>query len=187
MSMGIKYAMNKKAKGGEAGVNKPAYEGEKGKELGHSEAGNHVRNMRYSNRSPHDPKASGAMAKRAHQKTLSELHEMKKGDRKNLAEGGDVCSACDAGTCTAHGGLVDKIMRKRMSEGGQVANDTDMTADTQPNEFDDLVLDDDLESDYTGANSGDELGNDAMDENDRDLISRIMRSRAKKDSMPRPA
>ncbi len=122
---------------------------------------------------------------------------------KKMAKGGMAeCLPCKDGSCDVHtapdkaasvsggydkGGMVDRIMLK-MSKGGQVANDTmDNRADTKEAQFDDLVLRDDLESDYTGANSGDELGNAAMDENDRDLISRIMRSRAKKDRLPRPA
>lgn len=78
----------------------------------------------------------------------------------------------------AEGGLVDRIMSARKGE----------TADEKPADFDamdDMTIPDD--ADYTGANSGDMLGNEAMDENDADLIRRIMRSRAKKDTMPRTA
>lgn len=82
--------------------------------------------------------------------------------------------------------LVDRIMR-RYSKGGMVANDTNMTADMEPTEFDDLVKDDGLEFNYTGANSGDELGDAQENDDRRDIVSRIMRSRAKKDRMPRPA
>lgn len=83
--------------------------------------------------------------------------------------------------------MVDRIMAKKFSKGGMVANDTDITADFQPNEFDDLVLRDELEFNYTGANSGDDLGNAQEDEDRADIVSRIMRSRAKKDRNPRPA
>lgn len=96
-----------------------------------------------------------------------------------------------------HDGMVDKIMHQRsktfenearFSEGGQVANDTPLTAGFKDNDFDDLVLRDDLDSDYgDDNNSGDETGNDALDERDDDVVSRVMRSRAKKDRMPRPA
>jgi hypothetical protein len=86
--------------------------------------------------------------------------------------------------------MVGRIMKKRQqmySEGGKVANqDKEITGD-MPNEFDDLHLRDDLESSYTGSNSGDELGNDQEDEDRNDIVSRIMRSRAKKDRNPRPA
>ena len=85
----------------------------------------------------------------------------------------------------AHGGdVVDRIM---MSRGGKVANETEIEADFAPVQFDDLVLRDDLDSSYSGDNSGDKLGNMAEDERERDMIARIMKSRAKKDKMPRPA
>lgn len=85
--------------------------------------------------------------------------------------------------------MVGRAM-KRYSKGGQVANDVGVAeADDMPAEYDDLVLrDDDMESaDYTGANSGDELGNAAEDEDRSDIVARVMRSRSKKDRMPRPA
>lgn len=87
----------------------------------------------------------------------------------------------------ADGGMVGDIMAKRYSHGGQVANKTGFNADFHEDQFDDLVLRDDLESEYTGANSGDELGNAQKDEDERDLVSMIMRSRHKKDRLPRPA
>lgn len=93
--------------------------------------------------------------------------------------------------------LVDRIMmhksddlssEARLSEGGMVANETDVaSADEMPADYDDLVLDDTLESHYTGANSGDELGNAQEDEDRKDIVSRIMKSNRKKDRNPRPA
>lgn len=86
--------------------------------------------------------------------------------------------------------MIGRIMNKRMvkmSEGGKVANKDEIVADLEPNEFDDLAKDDDLEFHDTGANSGDEVGDDQEDMDRRDVVSRIMRSRAKKDRMPRPA
>jgi len=95
--------------------------------------------------------------------------------------------------------MVDRIMKKRSpsfegearlySEGGKVANDTHpFECDFEdPNEFDDLVLRDDLDYEYTGKNSGDELGDEAEDERRADIVSRIMASRRKKDKNPRPA
>lgn len=85
--------------------------------------------------------------------------------------------------------LVMRIMRKRYSEGGQVANDvgTGQEADKMPNQFDDLVLDDSLESSYDGDNAGDHLGNAQKDEDEKDIVGRIMSSRKKKDRMPNPA
>lgn len=90
------------------------------------------------------------------------------------------------------GDVVDRIMSKRqnMSEGGKVANGS-MTDDSQagfkPNEFDDLVLRDDLEGGYTAANSGDEIGNAREDEDRADIVSRIMHQRKMRQTNPRPA
>lgn len=87
----------------------------------------------------------------------------------------------------AHGGMVDRIMRKRMSQGGMVANDDMPEADFKKADFDDLNLRDDMEFEYDGANSGDELGNKGEDERRSDIVSRIMKSRSKKDRNPNPA
>lgn len=89
-----------------------------------------------------------------------------------------------------HEDMVGRIMRQRMkhfSKGGQVANDTPITADFEDNQFDDLVKDDELEHHYTGANSGDEIGDEQEDEDRRDIVSRIMKSRRLKDRLPHPA
>jgi len=85
--------------------------------------------------------------------------------------------------------MIARIMHKRKmySKGGMVANDDEPIAEFKPNQFDDLALRDDMESEYTGANSGDEDGNEAMDERDHDVIRKIMASRAKKGRMPHPA
>jgi hypothetical protein len=92
--------------------------------------------------------------------------------------------------------MIDRIMMKRMkgmSEGGTVANqdhgqDDNKLADFEPNEFDDLVLDDHLEDNSnTGKDDGDELGDHQEDEDRQDMVSRIMRSRSKKDRNPNPA
>ncbi len=78
----------------------------------------------------------------------------------------------------ADGGVVERIMKSRKGE----------TADEKPNDFEAVDEGDVPDSaNYTAENSGDLLGNEALDENDADLIRRIMRSRAKKDTMPRPA
>ncbi len=82
---------------------------------------------------------------------------------------------------------VGRAMKKRYSKGGMVANETPITADFEDNEFDDLVKRDDLESSYTGADSGDEIGDKQEDDDRKDIVSRVMKSRAKKDRMPRPA
>lgn len=66
------------------------------------------------------------------------------------------------------------------SKGGEVA-------DEDSNQFDDLVLDDHLESDNSGSDDGDELGDEQEDEDRKDIVSRIMKSSKKKDKNPRPA
>jgi hypothetical protein len=90
--------------------------------------------------------------------------------------------------------MVGRIMKKRemhYSKGGMVANggedELNEMADSKPNNFDDLSLRDDLSSSYSGANSGDDLGNDQLSDDEADLVSRIMKSRRKKDHLPHPA
>lgn len=174
MSMAIKYAMNKKAKkmAGGGGVHQPHKAAVGGKE-GQSEAGDHVRWEQAQRHSGNSSMAAAhnTMAKRQHQKVLSELESEKGKDRTNLAEGGNV----ECGT------MVDRIMRKRMAHGGEVM------ADFEPNEFDELELEPAPSPPHSGADYGDDLGDEEVAEEDHDLVSRIMRSRSKKDRMPRPA
>lgn len=88
--------------------------------------------------------------------------------------------------------MVSRIMKRRMmSEGGRVANEDhgpndNRLAEFSPNEFDDLSMRDDLDSSYTGANSGDEIGDEQEDEDKHDIVSRIMKSRKMNDKMPIP-
>lgn len=89
-----------------------------------------------------------------------------------------------------HEDMVGHIMKKRMkhySHGGKVSNEDEPIADSEAAEYDDLEKDDDLEEHYTGKNSGDEDGDEQEDEDQRDTVSQIMKSRKKKDKMPRPA
>lgn len=94
-----------------------------------------------------------------------------------------------AETSMAEQDLVDRIMEMRSktfedearySEGGKIANqehgeDNNDLAGFSPNEFDDLVLRDDLESSYgEDDNAGDNLGNKQEDEDRADLVDRIM-------------
>jgi hypothetical protein len=87
--------------------------------------------------------------------------------------------------------MVGRIIARAYSQGGKVANADqgesasvpDRMAKSDPNEFDDLALRDDLDSSYSGADSGDELGNGREDSDEADIISRIMRSRKKTDRM----
>lgn len=83
-------------------------------------------------------------------------------------------------------GLVDRIM-KRFAKGGAVANDTPPVADFEENDFDVLPDMKDTEADETGENSGDEDGNEEKDEEEKDIVGRVMKSRKKKDKLPRPA
>ncbi len=150
-------------------------------------------------------------ANQEHRRVLNEIKSMKGHDRKYLAEGGEaemdtpepeqnpVAKSIKKAFKMpgyAEGGemdddMVSQIMHKRkmMSEGGRVANDVGEGeyADEEPNQFDDLVKDDHLEEHYTGKNSGDEDGDHEHDEEMHDMISEIMKSRKKKDKMPRPA
>lgn len=108
------------------------------------------------------------------------------------AEGGEM----DPDQYAIGGSVVDRIMARRgnetnpvmMSEGGKVANGsmTEGLADQKPNEFDDLVLRDDLESENTGETAGDFIGDEQEDADRADIVSRAMRSRAKKDRLPSP-
>lgn len=83
--------------------------------------------------------------------------------------------------------MIDRIMAQRYSEGGKVANDVEPEADEEPAQYDELAKDDDIEFHYTGANSGDELGDEEEDEDRHDIVSRIMKQRKMKGKMPRPA
>lgn len=107
------------------------------------------------------------------------------------AEGGRIGD--DYQTSAHEMDMVGRIMAQRQrsySKGGRVANsgmgDLDDMADGQPNNFDDLSLRDDLESSNSGANDGDDLGNAREDKDRRDIVARIMASRAKRGRMPSP-
>lgn len=165
MSMALKYGMMKRAKKmAEGGEIKGVHETEPYGTTS-SQAGVHVET------------GADKSAKKEHHRVLKEMHEMRGKDRKHLAEGGDV----------GEDDMISRIMQKHYSEGGMLSNQTPVTADFEDNEFDDLVKDDELDSSYTGSDSGDEIGDAQEDEDRRDIVSRIMRSRAKGDRMPRPA
>ena len=101
--------------------------------------------------------------------------------KKKMAEGGDVY----------HDELVDRVMERRMSQGGVVSNEGEdelsHMADGLPNNFDDLALDDHLESHNSGSADGDFLGNEREDEDRRDIVAKLMRQRKMKQHNPRPA
>lgn len=121
-------------------------------------------------------------AKQEHEMVRKELKDMKKPDL--YAAGGFVDEEEESGYPEE---LVSRIMKSRYSEGGQIANDSKVLADFMDAQYDVLPKEDDLESSYTGENSGDEIGNEQEDMDRKDIISRIMKSRSKKDRMPRPA
>lgn len=107
---------------------------------------------------------------------------------------GNQGDAHDQYQSTAHEmDMVGRIMAQRQkmySEGGRVANqdhgpNNNEMAGFSPNEFDDLVLRDDLESTYgEDNNAGDENDNAQENEDRRDIVSRIMKSRRKTSSFP---
>lgn len=107
-----------------------------------------------------------------------------------MAEGGFIGSHQSEEHMEDMVGRIMKMRQKMYSKGGEIANEGEANlgrmADSHPNNFDDLSMRDDLESSYTGENSGDNLGNDRTDEDERDLVAQIMKSRAKKDRLPNP-
>lgn len=111
----------------------------------------------------------------------------------NMAEGGQITDNYSDSEADDMD-MIGRIMKQRQmhfSKGGKVANGGEdklsHMADGDPNNFDDLSLRDDLESSYTGKNSGDMDGNEQDDDDKSDIVSKIMKSRAKKDRMPSPA
>ncbi len=88
--------------------------------------------------------------------------------------------------------MIARIMSKReqmYSKGGRVANDDHAFEYEfeEPANHDDLSRRDNLSFAYTGANSGDELGDERLDHDNNDIVSRVMKSRRKKDRLPNPA
>lgn len=193
MSMAIGYNMKKRrmAEGGDVKGVHQQYN-PSSKSTGTSLPGGHVRGARMARENEHGilkrPEETAqkreGMAKEAHQRTLEEMKSMRGQDRTNLAEGGEVCPTCNGRS--GHDGMVDRIMSK-YSEGGRVANEDEDDTDFKENEFDVMPEEDHLEEHETGANSGDELGDHDEDEREGDLVSRIMRSRSKRDRNPKPA
>ena len=128
-----------------------------------------------------------AMSESARKLNQHGAHEMGP-DGVWMAEGGQIT---DNEQDSSHEmDMVGRIMKQRQqmySEGGRIANETDVdSAKKMPAQYDDLVLRDDLESSSDGANNGDMLGNEQEDEDRKDIVSRIMKSRAKKDKLPNP-
>lgn len=173
-------------RGDQKGVHAPSYTNEKDK--GRSEAGDVVRQYKGSSGSFKDSKME--MAKDEHKSKLEEMQSMPDPKLKGLAEGGEVGEQSPLSKGDMYDDLVDRIMmHKSYSEGGKVSNDVGdgEIADEKENQFDDLVLDDDMEFNYTGDNSGDHIGDEQEDDDRRDIVSKIMKSNRKKDRNPRPA
>lgn len=111
-----------------------------------------------------------------------------------MAEGGEVMGQ-DDGSHQDDDHMMDMVGRamirhqQKYSEGGKVANggedELSHMADSKPNNFDVLAMDDDLAFSDTGDNSGDHLGDEQLDEDNDDVVSKVMRSRAKKDHLPK--
>lgn len=142
--------------------------------------------------------ASTSMSKQDLVDRIMEKENQEFDQLERLAMGGDVAGTLGKESYdNCEQDMTDRIMHKkandesqldRYSKGGQVANDvgTGQEADKLDNQYDDLVLRDDLESDYgDDDNSGDALGNKQEDEDRKDIISRILKSQAKKDRLPK--
>lgn len=186
LAYNMKKRMKKECHGGDmmasGGAVKGVHESITRGDAGTSNAGAHIGGHGYGN--------NVNTAKRIHKEKLSELRAMPKPNLP-MAEGGEIMEPMHG---EQHGDkeldMVGRIMKHRehmYSKGGEVANDDQPMADAMPNDFDDLALHDGLEFHDTGANSGDELGDEAEDHDRKDIVSKIMKSRAKKDRNPRPA
>lgn len=173
MSMAMAYALKKRSKkmaeGGRAeheGVNKETSRYRPGESM----AGTHTRAAADPSRSHSEREYNRGKAKDTHHAVLSGMQSQRGQDRTNLAEGGDI---------------VSKAMAKRMAKGGVVSNDDeDRDVEFEKDEFDDLEKDDHLEASDSGS---DEIGDERLEDDDRDIVSRVMKSRRKGDRMPRPA
>jgi hypothetical protein len=134
------------------------------------------------------PMRSDADAMDEDARTLGQHGEDEEGPQgTRMAEGGQITDNYQDAEPPSD--MVGRIMaqRQRMySEGGRVANDSKITAGFKPAQYDDLVLRDDLESTNSGAADGDYLGDEREDMDRKDMVSRIMASRKKKDRLPNP-
>lgn len=159
------------------GVHKPIVSGS-----GMSNAGAHARTVGRIDKGEGGVKVSRERAKdnavRNHVETLSDMSKMPKPNL--MAEGGEMEDE------ESH----PMVKRLMMSRGGIVSNEESGESTDEPtmakadsNEFDDLALRDDLEGSYTGEKSGDEMGDSVESDDRKDIISRILKSRSKKDRM----
>ena len=121
-------------------------------------------------------------------KSFPLAYGMKKREKKAPHE-----SSCTSGCeqpCEVHkssgereekGGQSEAHETQMLSNGGMVANQAKSNRGT-----DYLANEDELEFSYTGKNSGDELGDRQEDMDRKDIVSRVMKSRKKKDRLPIP-
>lgn len=193
MSFGTAYATkkhNKKcmARGGSVkGVHEPLGGDSDSKKIqGSSAAGAHQRfDAGYGRKSN--------LAHREHQQVLAEMKSMPgpTSGKSGFAEGGEVDEMGEYDPMPEENesanmedaDMIARIMHKRnqYAKGGEVANDVGVAeADKLPAEFDDLVLDDNLEDD---SGAGNEEGDSRVHD---DMVDRIMLKK-KKDKLPRPA
>lgn len=80
--------------------------------------------------------------------------------------------------------VVSRVIKQRMKKNSDA--DEGATNETDPNEFDYMEQTDTPEFNYTESNSGDDRGDAQLDEDDRDIVARVMRSRRKGGRMPSP-
>ncbi len=117
-------------------------------------------------------------------------------DRRNTPHGmyeGNPGNSHDQYQSEAHEmdmvGRILKQLQHRYAKGGMVEAGDEHEAEFAPDEFDELETNppDTHRADYTGANSGDHIGDEQEDMDRHDIVSRVMKSRRKKDHLPNPA
>lgn len=124
----------------------------------------------------------------------------KKASKNKMAKGGMAGCYADGGNVT-HDGInssnddIENIKKGvkavgsalGFSEGGVVANETDEHADEMSAEYDDLVLDDNLNPDlaHEYAMSDSDVGGSEEESRREDMVSRIMKSQRLKDKLPK--
>jgi len=135
----------------EKGVNKPVSKSKYGSK-GVSESGESYRDYKSNSDSPY-ARAGARYAMRDHKRVLKDLVGMRDQDRTNLAGGGEVESDTQQGheTNEQDDDIVSRIMNKFYSHGGKIADKTEISKEDQ--------------LDFP---------------KDEDLVSRIMKKRAKK-------
>lgn len=145
-----------------------------------------------------DDKRPNEMALHEDERSLNEHGEIEEGPEGHETAREDAVKMAEGGMMQSEDpkmDMVGRIMKQRQqmfSKGGQVANDTNRAEgaehrdDMGSGRYDDLVNRDELEFNYTGANSGDELSDAGENDRRHDIVSRIMASRKKKDRLPNP-